>query len=264
MNNCGVQRERRMIVKQLTEFQIAMKVMRERMVRASTISSDMVAKVAKGIAIPLDIVQRLQIDYERIEQITNNNSKYGWTLTGNFGISAYLNDDLLDQPLEYLDDYFYGYYQDDEWSHYKETKEAILEEIDSKWTEILDECFACVERDQYKVAIPTLISIIEGEISELSESEMVGKGLISIFKEKIGTDKRELDAIMLYSLHHFLESELFIRRDFADSRRQLINRHWVVHGRDDPKHWTKVDALRLINVLSTIQYAKGALQEEVE
>lgn len=40
------------------------------------------------------------------------------------------------------------------------------------------------------------------------------------------------------------------------TRESMINRNWILHGRDNPALWKKADALRLLNVLSTIQFIK--------
>ena len=40
--------------------------------------------------------------------------------------------------------------------------------------------------------------------------------------------------------------------DRNPERLEIINRDWVLHGRDYPSNWKQVDALRLLNALHTI------------
>lgn len=60
----------------------------------------------------------------------------------------------------------------------------------------------------------------------------------------------------MYSLITFLQESLFATWRFFDKRLELINRNWILHGRDDPNYWKEVDFLRLINTLSSIQFIK--------
>lgn len=225
-----------------------------------SILGEKLGKLISEIEFPKFKYPQFDIDYESIEEIIINNSKAGWTITGEMGFGEYLNGDLLGQPISKLDQYFYSYYRDNEWENYIETKERILESIDSKWQGVIQECFDCFERDKYKVAIPTLISIIEGEISIVADTDNIGKTLLASFKEKVPSEEDKYEAMLMYSLYTFLNEELFRSRNFTYKRRKLLNRNWVLHGRDNPSHWQKVDALRLINVLSTIQFAKEVIR----
>ena len=53
---------------------------------------------------------------------------------------------------------------------------------------------------------------------------------------------------------------LFTKNHFDNERKPVINRNWVLHGRDDPSFWEEVDVLRLLTVLNTIQF----VQEECD
>ena len=76
----------------------------------------------------------------------------------------------------------------------------------------------------------------------------------SILESKVVNDDETYKKIAVISLYRFLREELFSSHKFGKDRKELINRNWILHGRDDPKYWTKVDALRLINVLSSVEF----------
>ncbi|ANU09892.1 hypothetical protein BBH88_06060 [Planococcus antarcticus DSM 14505] len=210
----------------------------------------------------------IEVDYDRVKKIINKNSKYGWTLTQEIDFSYYFKDELVDSTFNQIDNHFLNFYSDNDWNFYHHTKNLILETINPKWTELLNECFDNFEQDRYKSIIPTLFSIIEGETAFIYQTTEAGKDLFETMKTETRNIEHELTKLTIYSLAEFLRWQLFGYQEFSKSRKSLINRNRVLHGRDDPIYWHKVDALRLINILSTVQLysAKSKytrLQQEV-
>lgn len=203
-----------------------------------------------------------EIDYDRIKKITDDNSKYGWTLTGEMGMANYLDDDMVGTSQKEKDDYFYEFYSQDDWAYFNHTKESILENIEPRWHDLIEECFHSFEADRYKLVIPTLFTIIEGEMSYVFKSHQGSRGLIEKMEKRAESEESKLKQIALYSVVHSMDEELFGSHKFNKDRKELINRHWILHGRDKPNEWQKVDALRLINVISSLQFIKEILKEE--
>lgn len=201
-----------------------------------------------------------EIDFERIRKNTNHNAKFGWTLTGGMGLGEYLNDDLLKMSKRQLDDYFFNYYVENDWKFFRETKNEILETIEPNRKELAKECFDCFENEQHKTTIPTLITIIEGEIASILQTKDYGWRLYEQMKSS-DDDEDKFRQIATYSVYNYLKKELFVPHDFSKNRRMNINRNWVLHGRDNPNKWTKYDALRLINVLASLQFIKEYMKE---
>lgn len=196
---------------------------------------------------------KINIDYEQIEKITKHNSKYGWTLTGEMAINLYLDDKLLECDQKEMDEIFESYYSLEDSKLYEYLKKSLTENIDNKWSSALEEIFYNYEQNRFKVIIPILISIIEGEISRISKSDAYGSRLITEYKKSISNEEK-IATIAAYSLHNFLDLGLFAYNSFHKDRKPMINRNWVLHGRDNPELWEKVDALRLMNVLSTMYF----------
>ncbi len=197
-----------------------------------------------------------KIDFERIEKITNDNSTLGWTLTREISTFEYLDDDLLDLSLKEKDKYFYHYYSKSDWENYHLMKESLLESVDPKWQDLMVDCFDSFEQGKYKMVIPLLFSIVEGESAKIFGTHKVGGPLVTFMKKQVSSDQDKFTQIAIYSLTRFMKKQLFIYHEFDKYRKPVVNRNWVLHGRDDPKHWKKVDALRLLNVLSTLQLVK--------
>ncbi|MFC0417726.1 hypothetical protein ACFFHH_20160 [Cytobacillus solani] len=210
--------------------------------------------------IELPVINIPEINYERICKITKSNSKFGWTLTSEMSIGDYLNGELVDANMNQVDSYFYNYYtyKDEELGDvfYKNVKNSIIGNIEKKWIDLLKECFTCYDSGLFKVAIPNLMLVIEGEISSIANSNLIGKKLIKYWKRDFKTKSSQIDAIILYSIFHFLQDSLFLSKDFSEDRPDIINRNWILHGRDNPEQWTKKDYFRLVNTLSSLQFVK--------
>ncbi|WP_223639324.1 hypothetical protein [Planococcus sp. 4-30] len=205
-----------------------------------------------------------EIDYERIEEITNDNSKFGWTLTGEMSLGDYLEDDMIGTSQKEKDDYFYEYYSKNDWKNFGYTKNQIIENIEPRWHDLIQDCFDSFEDDKYKLVIPTLFTIIEGEMSFVFDSPLGSGPIIKMMVTQAENEESKLKQISLYSVVHSMTDGLFGSLSFAKDRNDLVNRHRVLHGRDEPKHWQKVDALRLFNVISSLQFIKDLLNENKE
>jgi hypothetical protein len=133
---------------------------------------------------------------------------------------------------------------------------AIRKEFETRselvpWRELFGQCLDAFERRHHLIAIPSLLSIIDGVVSS------AGKALTKreprpaqICASKSVGDPNSMSIAMWKSIAVFVE-KLFRYAPFDQDRPGLINRHWSLHGRDSAT-WTAADALRLFNALQTI------------
>jgi hypothetical protein len=71
------------------------------------------------------------------------------------------------------------------------------------------------------------------------------------------------------ALAYYASAQVLIKRAFKfgefdkeDARRPfLVNRNWVLHGRDNPSLWKRVDALRLFNAIITLTVLSFLVEE---
>ncbi|MGG0277787.1 hypothetical protein [Bacillus rhizoplanae] len=162
--------------------------------------------------------------------------------------------------------------------HYAETdfyermKETILEsELLKEWRVLLIQCFKNYEADTYQITIPSLFSVIEGFAYKLiyprfKKYETPDEDMS--LARKYGEVKQEMENGSIRWVL-FVSAQEFIRLTFKfanfDERRPfVINRNWVLHGRDNPSQWRKVDALRLFNALYTFTTLKFLLKNPKE
>ncbi|QAT65257.1 hypothetical protein [Bacillus glycinifermentans] len=205
----------------------------------------------------VELMEKLKVfvDYEKIEKVISHNSLNGWTLTGDISAEFYFNEDnLLLSSLD-LDALFKSYYENDGYRELENLKKYLLKDEFSKWNHLLTISFDLYHTEKYRISIPALIAIVEGEMSELMNSHKFGKYLFNDFEKQID-EKDKFLAFASYSMYIFLKDVLFKKHKFEAERKEIINRNWVLHGRDEPKQWTKIDLLRLWNTIASIRFLK--------
>lgn len=256
--------------KTMIEEAIKSKMKSEYVVRSKIIASqNLIEKTKISISPPIlpklphfDIkLPEISINFERIEKITDHNSLHGWTLTGEIPTHIYLSEEFLTMSQEEIDNFFVSYYEEDDFKEMRGLKRTLLDGLDKKWHELIEDSFSLYEDGKFRMLIPTLMTIVEGEISEVAESAEVGGRLIGDFKNSFSSETDKLIVISCYSALKFFKTKLFKKHDFHKNRREVINRNWVLHGRDDPQKWSKADAIRLFNTLSTMQFIKSFKSE---
>ncbi|WP_338335613.1 hypothetical protein [Bacillus altitudinis] len=197
----------------------------------------------------------ISFDYEQLEKIANHNARCGWTMTGDTPINFYLDEKLLNLNQKKIDALFVSFYENENFKEIFKLKEVLLEGLNSKWHDLVKVSIDLYFTENYRISIPTLITIIEGEIGELLDTLKYGSPLMKEFKGKIDTNDKFL-AVASYSVFYFFKNNLFKNHDFNKKRRAIINRNWVLHGKDDPEIWNRLDVLRLLNTLASIQFMK--------
>lgn len=224
------------------------------------VDEDLLQKVFDGfstltIDLPLPKIDFLDFDEQRIERIIRHNVSVGWTLTGEMPTNLYLRDEYLKMKHDEIDQIFISFYEQNEYQQLKSLVNTLKDGLSERWSEIFDHSLDLYLEGKFKIAIPALISIIEGELSMILGTQSIGNQLMKQFKSKLD-DKLKILTIATYSAYYFLDEHLFTHRNFSDSRLPLLNRNWILHGRDNPENWKKVDVLKLLNTLSTLQFIK--------
>ncbi|MGQ7776839.1 hypothetical protein [Bacillus sp. WC2507] len=186
-------------------------------------------------------------------------ARKGWTIPMNMDIEEIFELSQIEDKAV-IDSSFQTFYSKEK--EFQFIKTNILEhELINGWKELLEQCFENYEKGNYLIVIPNLFIIIEN-ISNILISPRYQKYLnhnkrISL-RTKYKKVQQDIDSNSVYiifyvSVAEFL-SEAFAFGDFDNNpiRLPMINRDWVLHGRDDPKNWKQVDTLRLFNALQTI------------
>jgi hypothetical protein len=177
----------------------------------------------------------------------------GWTLQMRFTLAVL--DDLAKLAPEQIDEFFVTFYTEDDFAELRAVREKLARRQSlAQWRELLEECFDSFTEGRHLITIPALLSIIDGVIASAGAvvTSRRAELLAACTKnaEKLGAGS--LRGELWTSLREFME-KLFETAPFDGTRPALINRHWILHGRDTAAaSWTVADALRLFNALQTI------------
>ncbi|EEK47178.1 hypothetical protein FO497_20510 [Bacillus cereus ATCC 10876] len=149
-------------------------------------------------------------------------------------------------------------------------REILTHEFVKEWKELLGQCFDNYEKGNYLIVIPNLFIVIESlahmVITPKFQKYITSNKRISL-KEKYKKVKPEIEKdrtnIIIYiSVHEFLKSVFKMGNfDKNKNRFSIINRDWVLHGRDNPNNWNEADVLRLFNAIHTITQLDFLLEE---
>lgn len=139
--------------------------------------------------------------------------------------------------------------------NYGELKRKLTSNVfKGNWKELLEQCFDNYERGSFKIAIPCLFLILEGVVFTIVKDQSWKKAFVEVGKQ---IDKGSIERPVYISVKEFVfNSYSYGNFDNATERPSLINRSWVLHGRDDINEWQKVDALRLFNALYSLAFLK--------
>lgn len=164
---------------------------------------------------------------------------------------------LKDRSAKRIDAVFVRVYQEKRARIFGEVSRDLLRRPTLKvWRPLLLQVFRAHRRKDFRITIPALLSIVEGLL-------MQGEGTST--KVKAEVERRvaqqgpgSLNRSLWRTVQVYVE-ELFRNSDFTGVRPHGLNRHWILHGRDNPAQWTCADGLRLIQAIDTLS---GLLRPE--
>ncbi|RJX41041.1 hypothetical protein D3P09_03245 [Paenibacillus pinisoli] len=192
---------------------------------------------------------------EEFAEECRNNAKYGWCLSSEMGVAEYREIARSKDSQEVKDEKFVSMFEEEEFALYKAEKEFIISKSSEEWKILYEDCFNAFENELHRLAIPSLIMGIEHELFVISNSDMYGMRLIR--KVKSDFEEGNSDSTLTYALNapvfSVLENSLFKTIPFESERPTIINRNWVLHGRDDPTSWSKIEIYKLMTIISAIK-----------
>ncbi|OMD64654.1 hypothetical protein BSK62_16930 [Paenibacillus odorifer] len=196
--------------------------------------------------------------FDDLKEECLSNTKYGWCLSAEMPVGAYRSIARSEDNQEKRDQLFVQGFEHDDFYLYKKEKEYITSTSTKGWKKFYEECFYSIENSNYKVVVPSLVSAIEYELSDGLNVNSIGKKLIKEIQDSIN-ENNELESFSYtigFSVIALLENSIFQSHAFNKDRASLINRNWVLHGRDNPSFWGKTDVYKLITIISALKMIK--------
>lgn len=188
---------------------------------------------------------------ESIKQGIRTLALRGWTIQ--MSLTARDLEELASQTPEEADEFFVAFYTDEQFTELRKVREEMSRRPRlAQWHALLEECFDSFENGRHLITIPALLSIIDGVIASAGAVVTARRTHLieACVKEAEKVGGNSIRAEMWNSMKLFVE-RLFEPVPFDGARPTLINRHWILHGRDGAS-WTVADALRLFNALQTV------------
>jgi hypothetical protein len=212
---------------------------------------DVAKSLRDAFVIPLlkawvEIDERLK----KMEPAAHALGQSGWTVP--FWGPLFLAEDLIQMaPKEQFDSLFEGEYAADRRKLEREMFERLLlAPTLHRWQPMLGEIQAAYRRKHYRVAVPALLSILEGSVFFTADRGSSKRQFQSVLKDQLAQSTGSYERVAWASLSGFV-GLVYGSHHFSKAPPKQINRHWVMHGRAEPE-WQRVDCLRLLQALDTL------------
>lgn len=198
------------------------------------------------------LVNKIITTFEKAEKEIFTLSQSGWTIPMDFSLGEIIDLIEISKSGE-IDAFFVEYYEQNNRQNFvKLTREIIDNKNISKWKRILKECVEAYNRGHYCITIPSLITVLEGLLSKyLKPDQMNDIRMIKLCREQLEKfEEGNINKIIWISIRNFIEC-LYEKKSFDENKPYLLNRHWILHGRDDAD-WKVQDSLRLFHAMHTL------------
>lgn len=202
----------------------------------------------------LEIVNPLDILKDEYIQLVEKIAIIGWTIPLNIDIKRFQDLQNIVNNSEKLEQYFMDYYSKKEFKIMcrKINKSFINPSHGVKFME----CIKCYNQQMYSTCFTTLITILEGVISEFGDNpnDVRVMKICRFQADNMLENRQYIKNLCWISIYQFIKI-LYKKSDFSGTEPDILNRHWIQHGRSE-KNATKNDCLRVFNALSTLTTIK--------
>ena len=176
----------------------------------------------------------------------------GWTLPTELPISAVNalgNTNELDDVNSFMEQ-FYSY------DNYRNMKAMIKGIKESKIKEglikLVTECWSAFNTKMYAICATSLLSVIEGILSEFSDNKQDTR-MMKVCQKHIDNFPSDGSTILKHvwiSYNQFIRN-LYQKSDFTADEPETINRHWLLHGRSDFE-MEEIECMKLFNAIHSL------------
>lgn len=176
----------------------------------------------------------------------------GWTLPAELPITAVYalgNTDKLDDVNGFMEQ-LYAY---DDYRNMKTMIKGIQEsKIKEGLKKLINECWNAFNSKMYAICATSLLSVIEGILSEFSDDKQDIR-MMKVCQKQVDSFPNDGSTIMKHvwiSYNQFIKN-LYKKSDFTDNEPDSINRHWLLHGRSDFEV-EEIECMKLFNAIHSL------------
>ena len=199
-----------------------------------------------------DLANGLNMTIELLMGNCERLAKAGWVIPTDM-LPREVADVLVQcNSKEEFDAYFLKLYTENSNESLESVFDSLINHHDTgKWKKLIEECIALYRLGYYTIQIPALLSVLEGVIAKLMDYNKTGiYKLCNTTIEKLSSDPNSFNKLLWLSVMHFTR-ELYLTIDFDNGQSVVINRHSIMHGRDETS-WQQVDAIRLFVAIDAL------------
>lgn len=178
--------------------------------------------------------------------------KEGCTLPAELPITAVNalgNTDILDDVNSFMEQ-FYAY---DDYRNMKAMLKGIQEsKIKEGLKKLVNECWNAFNSKMYAICATSLLSVIEGILSEFSDDKQDVR-MMKVCQKHVDSFPSDGSTIMKHvwiSYNQFIRN-LYQKSDFTANEPDIINRHWLLHGRSDFEV-EEIECMKLFNAIHSL------------
>ena len=198
-----------------------------------------------------NIVTRLQFDAYGREAINTARriGQAGWTfpMDATPGEAAAL---ARQAETEDIDEVFSRYYDA---GGYEALKASLRAKGSlNRWHPLLEQALIAYEAGHTLIVVPAMMTVMEGALAQAGGPaawrSTRARDIASQLREK--AMPQSITLAVAISVEEFVKV-VFANHPFDGSRPDRLNRHWILHGRDET-NWNKSDCLRLFQAICTV------------
>ena len=189
---------------------------------------------------------------KELDVVVSKLSTEGWTLPAELNIYAVktiANTNKLDDINAFLKWFFTT-------EDFQKTKDMVngikASPIKEGLKNLTDQCWQAFQNKLYAVCATSLLSVIEGILSEFSDDKQDVR-MMKVCQKKVDTFPSTGSTIQKHvwiSYNNFIRN-LYQKSDFSADEPETINRHWLLHGRSDFEI-DEMDCIRLFNAVQSL------------
>lgn len=176
----------------------------------------------------------------------------GWTLPAELPITAIY---ALGQTtkLDNVNDFMKLFYSYDDYKNMKNMLDGIrTSKIKAGLIKLTNECWQAFQSKSYAMCATSLLSVIEGILSEFSDDKKDTRMMKVCQKhvDNFPTDGSTILKHVWISYNQFVR-DLYQKSDFTGTEPDDVNRHWLLHGRS-AFEIEEIECMRLFNAVHSL------------
>jgi len=121
----------------------------------------------------------------------------------------------------------------------------------SRWRKVIDQTIYSYIDRRYAVVVPCLLIVLEGSIADGANDLKNWPKPKNSARRKRNDSEGGMRRLIWVSIESFIEP-IFENAPFSAKRPIILNRHWVLHGRDTKAWGLRRESIRLFHALDTV------------